>query len=373
MRGRVPEEEPQDAKAGSKSGAERSDSGQKWHRTVAAAVLFAAAAAPPGAEAWMHAAPGGTTSLLQRSSIGGMQLRGWSGGERAAVCHKPASLGTFGGGGSLLCNARLSLSDERGEEMAKETTTRVSKWTVARRSAGQKPDVIGGEQHVKSWAEKGVGGPRQTSPSLSPSRERFLQRDEAAGGAAAGGEGVRSADGNGKRFQQRKVAEPRNGQAPHTSRHQNRAKPEQIKLNQKIASCRHPSEVFEAISDAKGKGVELNSVNLATALHRVAKTGTAGDFRNLKSSEPYGELLDLVKAGLESNDGDFNPREIGNMAWGIAKAQMASAELFELLQQAAERIQLSQYKPQELSNSAWAFATGWNNCQVRCDRETPHE
>jgi hypothetical protein len=356
----VTEEEAHNATSGSQSETGRSDPGRKWHRAVAAAVLFAAAAAPQGAEAWMPTAPGGTMPLLQRSLIGGVPLRGWSGEERAAACHRPAAMGpSLGGGGSLLCNARLSLSDEKGEDVAKETTTRVSKWTVARRSAsaGQKHGVIGGEQQVKSWAEKGVQGQRRNSPSLSPSRQRFLRREEAAG------------NGNVKRFQQRKGGGPRNGQAPHNGRHQNRAKPEQIKLNQKIAACGHPREVFEAISEAKSEGVELNSVNLATALHRVAKTGTVGDFRGLKSSEPYTELLDMVKVGLESKEGDltpgdFNPREIGNMAWGIAKAQMASAELFELLQQAAERIQLSKYKPQELSNSAWAFATGWNNCQV---------
>jgi len=361
MRGRVSEEEAHHATSGSQSETERSDPGRKWHRAVAAAVLFAAAAAPQGAEAWMPTAPHGMMPLLQRSSIGGMPLRVWHGGERSAACHRPAVLGpSLGGGGSLLCNARLSLSDEKGEDVAKETTTRVSKWTVARRSAsaGQKHGVIGGEQQVKSWAEKGVQGQRRSSPSLSPSRERFLRRE-----AAAGEE--RNGYGNGKRFQQRKGGGPRNGQALHSGRHQNRAKPEQIKLNQKIAACGHPREVFEAISEAKSKGVELNSVNLATALHRVAKTGTVGDFRSLKSSEPYGELLEMVKVGLQSKEGDFNPREIGNMAWGIAKAQMASAELFEMLQQAAERIQLSKYKPQELSNSAWAFATGWNNCQVR--------
>ena len=131
----------------------------------------------------------------------------------------------------------------------------------------------------------------------------------------------------------------------------------QIALNSRIASCSTPREVFAEVLRAGDTGLQLNSVNLATALHRVAKTGR-GQFRGVTSDPVYQSLLRMVETGLTAGGtSEFNPREIANTAWGIAKAQETSPLTFAALVEASAQRGLAGFKPQELANTVWAFAT----------------
>ena len=70
-------------------------------------------------------------------------------------------------------------------------------------------------------------------------------------------------------------------------------------INQRIARCDSPGKVFEELQDAWSQDITLNSVNMATALHRIAKTGTNGDYLKLRVSEEYQNLLNIVTASLK--------------------------------------------------------------------------
>ena len=54
--------------------------------------------------------------------------------------------------------------------------------------------------------------------------------------------------------------------------------------------------------------------------------------------------------------GDFNPQDLANTAWAFATAGQKDASLFAALATAAQR-HMGAFNPQALANTAWAFAT----------------
>ena len=57
--------------------------------------------------------------------------------------------------------------------------------------------------------------------------------------------------------------------------------------------------------------------------------------------------------------GDFSPQDLSNTAWAFATAGHLSTELLNAISAEVVRRGLGDFKPQELSNTAWAFAV-WN-------------
>jgi hypothetical protein len=53
--------------------------------------------------------------------------------------------------------------------------------------------------------------------------------------------------------------------------------------------------------------------------------------------------------------GDFNPQDLSNTAWAFASAGHASSELFKAISAEVVRRRLGDFNPQHLSNTAWAF------------------
>ena len=51
----------------------------------------------------------------------------------------------------------------------------------------------------------------------------------------------------------------------------------------------------------------------------------------------------------------FKPQKVTNMAWALAKASQADAKLFAVTTGAAQR-RMGQSKPQKFANAAWALA-----------------
>lgn len=144
--------------------------------------------------------------------------------------------------------------------------------------------------------------------------------------------------------------------------HEGRPMPAQVMLNQRIVASTSVSAVFSEVAGACEKGIPLNSVNLATALHRVARCGNAQVFDKLLHNEDYLYLINEVITRLESDKSDdFKPREIANTAWGVAKAQVTVPKLFANLCRAAVNFGLENFKPQELSNCVWACSTSCNH------------
>jgi len=60
----------------------------------------------------------------------------------------------------------------------------------------------------------------------------------------------------------------------------------------------------------------------------------------------------------------FKPQELANTAWAFATADRSDALLFVLLVRVVER-RLGEFKPQDFANTAWAFATAaWLNAPL---------
>ena len=54
--------------------------------------------------------------------------------------------------------------------------------------------------------------------------------------------------------------------------------------------------------------------------------------------------------------GDSNPQDLSNTAWAFASAGHASFELFHVISAELVLRGLGDFKPQHLANTAWAFA-----------------
>ena len=64
-----------------------------------------------------------------------------------------------------------------------------------------------------------------------------------------------------------------------------------------------------------------------------------------------GILLSALARAAERRVGDFNPQELTNTAWALAKLGQSDAQLFKALAREAERC-VGDFNPQELANTA---------------------
>ena len=74
--------------------------------------------------------------------------------------------------------------------------------------------------------------------------------------------------------------------------------PQQIALNKQLIECKTAQQVLDTVEWAQEEELPLNSVNFATAFHRIAKTNSGGGGINLRLSETYCRLLDRVIPAL---------------------------------------------------------------------------
>ena len=227
------------------------------------------------------------------------------------------------------------------------------------------PDSGNDQGPPSTWTIRRAGEVRQIPASTR--RDPGMVRGHGRGGGAKSGR-----DDERRRHRQWREPGSKNRAGPRAGprgvrgtwqQHSGRPTPQQIVLNQRIVACTAVQDVFHEVAQASERGVPLNSVNLATALHRVARCGNSNIFRGLSREPVYQFLVDEVSSRLESDDADdFKPRELANTAWGVAKAQVAAPKLFANLCRAALKIGLENFKPQELSNCVWALSTSCNQC-----------
>ena len=101
---------------------------------------------------------------------------------------------------------------------------------------------------------------------------------------------------------------------------------------------------------------EIRARELANIAHGVAKSG-------VRSADAESLMAALARS-MERRLGDCNPQELANTAWAFAKAGHPDPALFTAVAGAAER-RLGSFNAQELTNTAWAFATaGQTNEQL---------
>ena len=97
----------------------------------------------------------------------------------------------------------------------------------------------------------------------------------------------------------------------------------------------------------KAQAGQVGPRELANVAYGAAGCGRNGMLRMLGAA--------LARAA-ERRLSDFNPQDVANSAWAFATVKDRNEKLFAALARAAER-RLSEFNPQELANTAWAFAT----------------
>jgi len=138
---------------------------------------------------------------------------------------------------------------------------------------------------------------------------------------------------------------------PPTDRRVDRAA---VQNNHKICACDRAEEILSLVGEI---GHTFNEVNLATALHRVAKhcKRSRRDSAPLLARPEMETLLTMATARLP----DFNVQGVSNAFWALATLKVAPENHPELVAQlrtvAAGRV--AEFQPQGLANTAWACAT----------------
>ena len=72
--------------------------------------------------------------------------------------------------------------------------------------------------------------------------------------------------------------------------------------------------------------------------------------------QPHEKLFTVLANEAERRLSEFKPQELANTAWAFATAGKSDASLFRALARAAERCG-GDFNAQDLANTAWAFAT----------------
>ena len=96
---------------------------------------------------------------------------------------------------------------------------------------------------------------------------------------------------------------------------------------------------------------DMGPRELANVAHGVAKSGAR--------SATLPSLLDAVAESLAPRLPECNPQELANAAWAFAKSDHAGDAVSALVRALASEItaKADRLNPQELTNAAWAFAT----------------
>ena len=126
-------------------------------------------------------------------------------------------------------------------------------------------------------------------------------------------------------------------------------------VNQRLAACATGLDVArECAAQTKG-GAPLSSVNVATALQRIAKL----EARRVKCDDRVDKAFHVLAKEAARQAQDGAPRELANILWALAKFKLTEAtmpEVFDALSQACAA-KAQAFNAQDVSNTAWAWAT----------------
>ena len=95
---------------------------------------------------------------------------------------------------------------------------------------------------------------------------------------------------------------------------------------------------------------ELQARSVSSIAHAFAKAG-------LVRTGPWESVWEALPEAVRRLLGSFNPQDLSNTAGAFATAGHASPKLLNAISAEAVRRGMDGFKEQELSNTAWAFAT----------------
>ena len=95
---------------------------------------------------------------------------------------------------------------------------------------------------------------------------------------------------------------------------------------------------------------ELEARAVANIAHAFAKARMVG-------TGPWQLVWAALPGAVRQSLGNFNPQDLSNTAWAFATAGYEAPALFEVISAEAMRRGLGAFSEQHLSNTAWAFAT----------------
>mmetsp|Transcript_16551 Transcript_16551/g.58788 ORF Transcript_16551/g.58788 Transcript_16551/m.58788 type:complete len:443 (-) Transcript_16551:21-1349(-) len=123
-------------------------------------------------------------------------------------------------------------------------------------------------------------------------------------------------------------------------------------LNKALIAARDTDAILDLFDQ---RGPDFNEVNLATALHRLARATKRSGGRKAQRREPRVDaIVDWATVRMSKK---WRPRSLANACWSVVRIggrDSAAALLAKVANEAPRRMR--QFNAQELSNTAWAFA-----------------
>mmetsp|Transcript_36837 Transcript_36837/g.88633 ORF Transcript_36837/g.88633 Transcript_36837/m.88633 type:complete len:446 (+) Transcript_36837:199-1536(+) len=126
------------------------------------------------------------------------------------------------------------------------------------------------------------------------------------------------------------------------------------RLNNAVIMAESAESILELVQSS---GEQMNEVNLATAIHRVArwcrKSPTAP--YEVVCRPEWTKLLDLVQAGITK----YQSQGLSNVLWALATMRVDPDQHKELIDELLEVVELkvTEFTQQALAHTAWAIAT----------------
>mmetsp|Transcript_122442 Transcript_122442/g.280597 ORF Transcript_122442/g.280597 Transcript_122442/m.280597 type:complete len:573 (-) Transcript_122442:214-1932(-) len=144
------------------------------------------------------------------------------------------------------------------------------------------------------------------------------------------------------------TAKPKSGRSSGSTSERHR------QLNQQLCKLEHAEEVLAMVAES---GMQMNGVNLSTALHRVAKWSKKQrlDVVEVRGAPQWKKLVRLTHQKL----GELTAQGVANTLWAVGTMQLPMEEepkfIADVIAAAEEHVE--SFTPQALANTAWACAT----------------
>jgi len=130
-----------------------------------------------------------------------------------------------------------------------------------------------------------------------------------------------------------------------------------IQVNQQLMRLDTASEVLDCALAYTG---QTDIVNIVTAVHRCAKIAASKNRKELASDVRVVKLLDQLEEFLQhEHPRQILTRAVGNTSWALAKIQFSNGDACHPVLDTMQSLFVkysTDFKPEELMNTVWAFA-----------------